>query len=78
MVSAIIIGLVLGSLFTLLWNNLSSLETLALWPLAFALGFLSTGLFWGRKYGQKMWGMMIGGQFLGVIATGLLFISTLT
>lgn len=75
--TALLVGLALSALFTSWVAGNVPLVTLAMWPLGLALGLLSVGLFRLRSKGDMLPGMLIGGQFLGVVAITLLLIASL-
>ena len=74
---AVLLGLGLGALFTLLWPHLTGLVALAAWPLGLSITTLAVGLLNFRWSGEPSWGLVIGGQVLGVTAVSLLLLSRL-
>ena len=70
---AVIVGLVLGGVFTFLWNSLPLLAVIGMWPLGLAIGFIGVALINNRRRTQSEWGLALAGQALGVIAIGLIF-----
>jgi hypothetical protein len=74
---AILIGLLVGGLFNWVWGGLPGLASLAVWPLGVAIGLIGVALVNGRRTGETPWGMALVGQAIGVLAVGLIFVTTL-
>lgn len=69
---ALLLGLIMGRLFTLLWPKLPFLTTLGMWPMGTAIAMILVALASSRLRHDPQWDMAIGGQFLGVAAMGLM------
>jgi len=76
--TALIVGLGLGALFTLVWPGASGLAALARWSAGTALGLLIVALAGRKHLGLARWDLMLGGQLLGLLAIGLFFFVSLT
>ena len=74
---AVIVGLVLGGVFTFLWNSLPLLAVIGMWPLGLAIGFIGVALVNNMRREESEWGMALAGQALGVIAIGLIFAASI-
>jgi hypothetical protein len=70
---AVIIGLVLGGVFTFLWSSLPLLAVIGMWPLALAISMIGVSLISNSRREESEWGMALAGQALGVIAIALIF-----
>lgn len=75
---AIAAGLLLGALFTWLWPQLVGLTAVAAWLIGLAVGLLAVGLATVRRPGPSEWGLVFGGQILGVTAVLLLFLTAIS
>jgi len=76
-INAILVSLALATFFTLCIPGQLLLVTAAMWLLAFALGLLSVALFTRSAQRERLWGSLLGGQLLGVVAITLLFLASL-
>lgn len=74
---AILIGLLMGGLFNEVGSGLPWLASLAVWPLGLAIGLIGVALVTGYRTGETPWGMALVGQAIGVLAVGLIFVTTL-
>jgi hypothetical protein len=74
---AIIAGLVLGGVFTFLWNGLPLLAAVAMWPLGLAIGLIGAALVSKWLRGEPAWGLALAGQVLGVLSIGLIFAASI-
>jgi len=74
---ALLVGLGLGLAARLLWPGLAGLAGLALWPSTMAAALFAIGLIHIRYRRDAMWGMLIGGQLMGVVAIGMFLIASM-
>lgn len=77
-VIAVLVGLGLGGLFTLLWSPAPGLQSLAVWPAGIGMGLIAVAVISARLRQEPQWGMAILGQLLGLIAIALLLIASLS
>lgn len=73
---AVIIGLVLGGLFTFFWNGLPLMAGAGMWLLGMAIGFIGVAIISNRRREQSEWGMALAGQALGAIGIALIFLAS--
>ncbi len=73
---AVIGGLVLGGVFTFLWNGLPLMAVAGMWLLGLAIGFIGVALINNMRREESEWGLALAGQALGVIAIGLIFVAS--
>lgn len=74
---AVLIGLIIGYLFSTIWFAFSGLAALALWLLGMALGLVGTALITSLVARQTFWELLIAGKLLVFIGTSLLFFASL-
>jgi hypothetical protein len=74
---AVVAGLSLGALSTVLWPHFAGLVALAMWPLGLSSGLIGVALFNYYWRGEAAWGMVISGQLLGALGTALLLLAAL-
>lgn len=74
---AVLVGLGLGALSTVLWPHFAGLVSLAMWPLGLSIGLISVALLNYHLRGEAAWGMVISGQLLGAIGAALLLLAAL-
>jgi hypothetical protein len=74
---AVLVGLALAVLFVSQVPAHLPLVAWAMGPLGLSFGFLGVGLYRLRAWGEKSWGVMLGGQLLAVVAISLLFLASL-
>jgi hypothetical protein len=70
---AVIIGLVMGGVLSLLWHGLPLLAVIGMWPLALAMSMIGVSLISNSRREESEWGMALAGQALGVVAIALIF-----
>jgi hypothetical protein len=73
----LVIGLLLGALFNLLWSHFPPLAALGLWPLGLGVACVGRVLGQLRRGAAPAWGLAIAGQALGLLGLGLLFLAQL-
>ena len=73
---AVIAGLVLGGLFTFLWNGLPLMAVAGMWLLGLAIGFIGVAIISNRRREESEWGMALAGQALGAIGIALIFLAS--
>lgn len=72
---ALVLGLGLGALLTMLWPQFSGLVAWAMWPLGMAIASLGIGILSFRWSDEPLWNLVLLGQVLGVTAVAMLFIA---
>ncbi|MBE2222505.1 MAG: hypothetical protein IAF02_13240 [Anaerolineae bacterium] len=73
---AVIVGLVLGGVFTFLWNGLPLMAVAGMWLLALAIGFIGVAIISNRRRETSEWGIALVGQVLGAIGIALIFLAS--
>ena len=74
---AVIAGLVLGGMFSFLWNGLPLMGVAGMWLLGLAIGLIGLSIISNRHREQSEWGMGLAGQALAAIGIGLIFVTSL-
>ncbi|MCA9958337.1 MAG: hypothetical protein R3E31_10765 [Chloroflexota bacterium] len=74
---AVVLGLGLGTLFTMLWPHFTGLVAWAMWPLGVAIASLGMGILSFRRSGETQWNLIFLGQALGVTAVAMIFLAWL-
>jgi len=73
---AVVLGLVLGGVFNLIWQGLPLLTLLGMWLLALAISFIAVTLINNRRSVESEWGLALVGQMIGMLAVCLIFIAS--
>jgi hypothetical protein len=76
-VTAVIVGLLLGAALTFLLSGMNGLGLLGMWVLSMGMAWISVAIVSYRRYGEARWGMAIAGQAMGAVAILLLVFATI-
>lgn len=76
-VTAVILGLLLGAAFTLLLSGMNGLGLLGMWVLSMGMAWIGVAIVSYRRYGEARWGMAIAGQVMGAVAILLLVLAAI-
>ena len=74
---ALLLGMGLGTILTLLFPHFSGLAALALWPLGLAGGLLTISLYSSHRRQETLWGFALVGQLLAVVGIALIFLASI-
>lgn len=75
--TAVLIGLGCGLLFSYLWPGFHGLAALAVWPLGLAAGLLMT-VFGTAVFARQIhWDLLFVGKLLALVGTLMFFVSSL-
>lgn len=76
-VTAVILGLLLGAAFTLMLSGMNGLGLLGMWVLSMGMAWIGVAIVSYRRYGEARWGMAIAGQAMGAVAILLLVLAAI-
>lgn len=77
LVTAVFLGLLLGTAFTLLLSGMSGLALLGMWVLSMGMAWIGVAIVSYRRYGKAQWGLAIAGQVMGAVALVLLVLAAM-
>ena len=73
---AVVGGLVLGGLFTYLWNGLPFMALVGMGLLGLAISLIGVAVVSNRRREESEWGMALAGQALGAVGIALMFLAS--
>lgn len=74
---SILIGSLIGGLFSVIWPNLNGGAMVAFWGLGVALASVTMSLAVYRRHRLMRWDLLLGGQIVAAVSAVLLFIASL-
>ena len=66
--TAVLVGLLLGGMATILLSGMSGLGLFGIWVLCMSIAWIGIAILNHRLYQQAQWGMVVAGQAMGAVA----------
>ena len=75
--TAVLVGLLLGGMATLILSGMSGLGLLGIWVLCMSMSWIGIAMLNHRLYKQAQWGMVVAGQAMGAVAVVILIFAAI-